>query len=288
MLERIDRVQMVVPDAAAAAEGWTTLLGAEPAAQDKVAGLAARRTSLRLGNGWIELLEPDGAGVVADAVRSRGPHLFAAGASTRELDALLERIRKHGIDPLVEGGQAFLDAAATGGHGLRVVLSREESLPAVGAVDFFYEVTNLVADASKASAECQELFGLDASAFVPIDSDHYGYDGALTLFHPDALHRFEVITPHAPKNTMGRFFAKQGESLYMAFAESRELGAIEARARECRAGHTPESRAEQRKGADPHTLFLHPSALGGMMLGLSGPTVAWRWSGHPERVVDPA
>ncbi|MCZ6598118.1 MAG: VOC family protein [Planctomycetota bacterium] len=288
MLERIDRVQMAVPDAAAAAEGWAALLGAEPAAQDKVAGLGARRTSLRIGNGWVELLEPDGAGAVADAVASRGPHLFAAGASTHDLDALLAHIRRRGVDPLVEGGQAFLDAAATGGRGLRVVLSREQTLPAVGALDFFYEVTNLVADAPKATAECVELFGLDASAFVPIDSAHYGYDGTLTLFDPEQLHRFEMIAPREPKNTMGRFFSKQGESLYMAFAESRELGAIEERARELRAGHTSEPRREDREGVEPNTVFLHPSTRGGMMLGISGSTLAWRWSGHPERVVEPA
>jgi hypothetical protein len=35
---------------------------------------------------------------------------------------------------------------------------------------------------------------------------------------------------------------------------------------------------------DANTLFLHPSALGGPMLGLSRPTQAWQWSGHPERV----
>jgi len=31
-------------------------------------------------------------------------------------------------------------------------------------------------------------------------------------------------------------------------------------------------------------LWLHPPALGGTMLGISRPTMAWRWSGHPERV----
>ena len=284
MLERIDRLQLAVPETGAAAEGWLTLLAAEPAGEDKIAGLGARRRRLRLGQGWLELLEPDGAGPVADAVARRGAHLFAAGASTRDLDGLLARIRERGADPLVEGGQAFLEPAATGGHGLRLVLSRDEALPAVGAVDFFYEVTNLVHDARKATAECVELFGLDPSAFVPIDSGHYGYDGTLTLFDPERLDRFEMITPRVPKNTMGRFIAKQGECLYMAFAESGELAAIEERARQSGAGYTAEPSAEKREGAAADTVFLHPPALGGMMLGISGPKVAWRWSGHPERI----
>jgi hypothetical protein len=69
----------------------------------------------------------------------------------------------------------------------------------------------------------------------------------------------------------------------MAFAESHALGAIEARARERGVGHTPEPPPEGREGG-ADTVFLHPDALGGMMLGLSRPTQAWQWSGHPERV----
>lgn len=284
MLVRIDRVQMAVPDAGAASQGWRALVSAEPAGEDKVAGLGARRTRLRVGRGWLEFLEPDGAGPLADAVRKRGAHLFAGGASTNDLDGLVARLRERGAEVLVEGGQAFLDPAATGGHGLRLVISPEQSLPAVGALDFFYEVTNLVQDAPAATADCAERFGLDPAPFVPIDSRHYGYDGTLTLFDPDHLHRFEVITPRVAKNTMGRFFAKHGDSLYMAFAESRQLRAIEERALELEAGHTAEPPVERRDGKAPDTVFLHPSALGGMMLGTSGPTVAWRWSGRPERV----
>ncbi len=32
------------------------------------------------------------------------------------------------------------------------------------------------------------------------------------------------------------------------------------------------------------TLFVHPKALSGLLLGVSRTSVAWRWSGHPERV----
>ncbi|MEN8181948.1 MAG: VOC family protein [Myxococcota bacterium] len=224
MLKRIDRLQMAVPDRDAVAKGWSELLGAEPAGEDRVASLSARRTRLRLGSGFVELLEPDGAGRIGDAVAKRGAHLYAAGAATDDFAALVAHLRSQGIDPVEEG-----------------------------------------------------------DAFVPIDSKHYGYAGTLTLFDRDRLGRFEVITPHDPRNTMGRFFSRFGESFYMAFAESHALGAIEARAREIRAGHTPEPPSEGRVG-DANTVFLHPAALGGMMLGLSRPTQAWQWSGHPERV----
>jgi hypothetical protein len=284
VLTRIDRVQMAVPDRAAAAKGWVGLLGAEHEGDDRLAVLAARRSVYRLGDGRVELLEPDGTGAVAEAVGRRGPHLFAAGASSPDLGALLGRLRELGVEALTEAGQIHLDPGASGGSGLRVVVSVDESLPRVGAIDGFYEVTNLVHDAKAAVERCAGLFGLDGSAFVPIDSPHYGYDGSLTLFDPERLDRFEMITPRVPENTMGRFFARFGETLYMAFAESGELPAVEERAREAGAGFTAVPPAADRDTRGPHTIFLHPAALGGMMLGLSRRSYAWRWSGHPERV----
>ena len=271
MLTRIDRVQLAVPDRQVVAKAWSSLLGAEHDGEDRVACLGASRTRLRLGSGFVELLEPDGTGPVADAVERRGGHLFAAGFATDDINELVARLQANGADPDVEGGQAFLDA----GHGLRVVVSIDEELPAVGAIDELYEVTNLVADAEVAAASYAERFGLHPSHFEPISSNQYGYAGTLTLFHPDRLHRVEVIHPHASEKTMGRYFARHGESLYMCFAESGDISAITDRASEAGLGVTPVA---------DHTVFVHPQGLGGTMLGLSRRTYAWTWSGHPERV----
>jgi len=283
VLARIDRVQLAVPDRRTAARGWRALLGAEPDGEDRVACLAARRSRLRLGDGCVELLEPDGAGPLADAVAGRGGHLFAAGASTRDVDTAAAHLRRCGVEAPVEGGQAFVDPTTAGEPGLRVVLSPDAGHERVGDVDFFYEATLLVADAAAAARRTAALFALDPDAFVPIASEPYGYAGILTLFDRERLDRFEVITPDDPAKTMGRFFARFGESYYMAFAESHALAEIEARAAEQEAGTTAVPLVAERPGA-PHTLFLHPPALGGMMLGLSRPTQAWQWSGHPERV----
>lgn len=280
MLTQIDRVQLVVPDRAAAAASWETLLGAEPEAEDKLAVLGALRTRHRLGRGFVEFLEPDGAGAVADALAQRGAHLFSAGAATPDLERLVARLRAAGKSPALEADQVFLDPVDLG-RGFRLVLSAEQIRPSVGDIDFLYEVTHLVEDAAEATAECADLFELDASAFVPISSEQYGYEGTLTLFDPDRLHRFEVIHPHDRAKTMGRYFDRFGAGFYMAFAESSRLAEIRTRATDLRAGFTADSASGD---AGPHTLFLHPASLGGMMLGLSGPTVAWRWSGHPERV----
>ena len=283
MLQRVDRIQLAAPDRKAAARGWLALLGAEPAGEDRVRALGARRSRYRLGAGWLEILEPDGAGAVADAVSARGAHLFAAGASARDLGALVERLRARGGAPRVEGGQAFLAPEDTGVPGLRVVLSAEEPAPPVGALEALYEVTGLVHDAPAAAAACAERFGLDPGAFVPIASKPYGYDGTLTLFDSERLDRFELITPRDPEKTMGRFFARWGECLYMAFAETGELAAVEERAREQGAAFTAVPPPGQRDARGAHTLFLHPPALGGMLLGLSRRGWAWTWSGHPER-----
>jgi hypothetical protein len=283
MLKRIDRLQLAVPDRDAAVRRWSELLRAEPAGDDRVTCLGALRTRLRLGNGFVELLEPDGAGRIGDAVAKRGAHLYAAGAATDDVAAVVAHLRSQGIDPAEEGGQAFVDPTIVGEVGFRVVVSSDEELEPVGDLDFFYEATLLTGDAAAAAERCARMFALDPDAFVPIDSKHYGYTGALTLFDRDRLGRFEVITPNNPDKTMGRFFSRFGESFYMAFAESHALGTIEARARELGVGHTPEPPFRGREG-DANTVFLHPATLGGMMLGLSRPTQAWQWSGHPERV----
>lgn len=286
MFSRVDRLQMAVPDRAGAALGWVELLGAQHDGDDRVACLGATRSRYRLGDGFVEFLEPDGAGPVAEAVGARGGHLFAGGMATPDVDALAAHLSSRGVEAPRDGAQLFLNETHTGGHGLRLVVSPDDAQPSVGAVDQLYEVTNLVADAETAVKEYVALFGMEDKAFQPIASADYGYAGTLTLLDDDRLDRFEVITPTDLDKTMGRYFSRFGESLYMCFAETGELTTIEER---CRAhGHAftrvpPDQGSTD--GRPPDTVFLHPGALGGMMLGLSRRSVAWVWSGHPERVV---
>ncbi len=279
VLRRVNRVVMAVSDRQEAASGWVEVLGAEHDHDDRLDAWNALRSRYRVGTGWVDLLEPDGAGPVFDAVHSRGSHLFAGGVTTTDLDALVARLRSAGLEPVVERGEVLLDEAGTGGHGLRLVVGADEVKTQLGHLQHFYEITNLVDDAPGAVAAYADLFGLSPSDFVPIDSSHYGYRGTLALFRPDHLDRIEVITPGDSSKTMGRYFGKNGESLYMMFAECHALAAVEANAEKHGAGYTIE---RDRDGA--HTIFLHPESLGGMMLGLSRSTYAWNWSGAPERV----
>lgn len=284
MLTAIDRVQLATPDAASAARKLCTIIGAEEVQRDRIGFLAARRTTLRAGTSDIELLEPDGAGLLADELKRRGrAHLFAAGASASDAGKIAAHARNARAAVLAENGRHMITVGIEGAP-IRFVISEEIARQKAGDLDFLYEVTLLAADQAKAVDRIATVFGLDRSCFTTIASPNFGYTGVLTLFREGALHRFEVITPTDAEKTMGRYFAREGASFYMAFAESAEMVKIERAAKEENAGITvdrPPGRAITRT-ADQ--LWLHPSALGGVMLGVSRPSMAWRWSGHPDRV----
>jgi hypothetical protein len=63
--------------------------------------------------------------------------------------------------------------------------------------------------------------------------------------------------------------------------EAPDVGAIARRLDRKHARFTP-------RGGDPLVerdgLWIHPSALGGLLLGVSRSTAAWEWSGRPELV----
>ena len=278
---RIDRIQLVTPDRAATAGSWQRLLDAETADEDKLGTLAARRTTLSVGTSQVELLEPDGSGPVADfAAATGGAGVFAAGFSVPDLQRAAADLRGRGVEFAEEGGQLLLDPAATGGSGLRVVVSADQQRPRAGLIERLYEVTNLVADAPAATDALVAAFGLDPAPFVPIRSDQYGYDGVLTLFEAGSLDRVEIIHPFDADKTMGRFFGKRGPCLYMCYGETDRPAEVRERALAEGPGHW----TGPREGDRPDNQFLHPKALGGVMMGVSRTTFAWSWSGAPERI----
>jgi len=284
MLRRVDRVQAVVADRHAAAAAYRRLLNAEVVREDRVQLLGARRTVLRLGRSEVELLEPDGSGVAAEFLSRTKGGLFASGFATADIAQLRAHLRQRGVSVAEEGGQLFLSPQQLGLPGLQAVISTDYELAAAGLVRHLYEVTLLVEDFSSVVRESAATFALDPAHFVPIRSEEYGYEGVLTLFHPDRLDRIEVITPHDPAKTMGRFFAKRGPAFYMCYCEADDLTAIRSRLRE----HAPGAWTGPDDGAPPDNIFIHPAALGGIMLGVSRTTFAWTWSGHPERVAPSA
>ncbi len=272
----VDRIQLAVHDRRATAAAWEKLLDAAVVREDRVAALSCHRTVLAVGTSEVELLTADGAGPVHDA----GPGLFAAGFASDDVDSLRDHLQSHGVEVACEGDQIFIAARALDSQGLRVVLSPAAERSSQGLLSRLYEVTNLVPNPEIWCARFAKLFALDARAFVPIRSERFGYDGTLTLFQAGRLDRVEVIHPYDQDRTMGRFFVKRGPCLYMCYGESDRDDDIRERAR----AHAPSDWT----GPDDHSpvdgLFLHPKALGGVMLGVSRTTYAWTWSGSPERV----
>jgi hypothetical protein len=280
MLAQVDRIQLVVSDRKRAELSFSQLLGATVVRHDVVRALGALRTALRLGRSEVELLEPDGVGPAADFLQQTRGGLFAAGFATPDLGALRSHLLACGVEVREAGGQLLLAAGALGVPGLRAVLSAEEEREPSGLLDHLYEVTLLSPDWEGSALRIAERLALDSRSFVPIRSAQYGYEGALTLFHPTRLDRIEVVTPVDDAKTMGRYFARRGPSWYMGYAESHDTAALRARLLEC----APHDWTGPREGAAPDTLFLHPAALSGLLLGVSRRSFAWGWSGSPERV----
>jgi hypothetical protein len=282
MIERIDRLQIVVADRKAAAATYGRILGAEIEREDRSAHLGARRTVLALGESEVELLEPDGTGLAATALAQRGEGLFAAGVATRDTGALESRLRGLGLEPVREGGQLHLDDRP--GFGARFVISPSAARPRVGPVSFLYETTlTLIGDWRAAAAWYTAVFGLDPCRFSPIESRRFGYRGTLTLFDPpERLDRIELSQVTDSKSAMGRWVARRGDSLYMAYVETHDLEDLIGRLDRAGARWTPRGQA---RDSEHDGLWVHQSALHGLLLGVSRTTLAWEWSGRPELVL---
>ena len=279
MLSGVDRIQMTAANAVAVGNRWCELLDATMLGDDSVEALAARRVTIQLGDSLVEILEPTGAGIAqAHLDRGAGGPL-AIGVATSDMGALKSHLAALDIGSLDLGEQLFLTAELLGIPGLSVVVSAAENRKPVGLMRTLYEATHLTDDAPRSTAEIARIFGLDASAFVPIRSEQYGYDGTLTLFDAEQLDRVETIHPFDETKTMGRFFKRFGPSLYMCYGETDDLPAVRDRVKALAASDWT--------GSDDNDdgLFIHPKALGGVMLGVSRTTHAWTWSGYPERRV---
>jgi len=278
MLKRVDRVQIAVANNIAAEKVVAEVFAGELVRRDNAALLAAKRSTMQAGSSLVELLEPDGAGAVQEFVSKWGSGLFGAGFSADDPGAAAHHLAKCGVNFEQSAGQLYLDATQT--FGMRVVISQHHERAPVGAIKWVYEVTNVVGDWKAASDRYARIFGLDAAKFSPIESKQFGYTGTLTLFDPPArLDRIEISQITDANLAMGRFHQRRGDSLYMFFVESDDVGALEQRlqARGSRfAAHT-------RDEAGLAELFIHPTAFLGVLVGVSRTEHAWTWSGDPAR-----
>jgi catechol 2,3-dioxygenase-like lactoylglutathione lyase family enzyme len=278
MLKRVDRILIAVPDRTAAERTVTEVFGAELVRRDTALPIRAKRSTMQAGTSLIELLEPDGAGPVQDFVSKWQSGLFGVGFSVDDTEAAAHQLEKSNVRFEQANGQLYLDPAAT--LGMRTVISTHHERAPVGAIKWAYEVTNVVADWKAASDRYARIFGLDASKFSPIESKDFGYTGTLTLFDPpERLDRIEIAQITDPNLAMGRFHQRRGDSLYMFFVETDDVGAIENRLTE----RGSRFAAHRRDEAGLAELFIHPSAFLGVLIGVSRTEHAWTWSGDPNR-----
>jgi catechol 2,3-dioxygenase-like lactoylglutathione lyase family enzyme len=277
VLERVDRVQIVVRDLDRADRVWQDLLGARVEGEDSLETFRARRRTLGIGTSAVELLCPTGPGAAADHLAAWGEGLFAAGFSVEAVPPLRERLAACGARWTEEGAQLFLDPSET--RGIRTVITptRPDPEPA-GHLLHLYEVSHLVRSWKEARDRHVELFGLDAERFRDIRSEMYGYTGMLLLFDPPTrLDRIEICEIEEPDRAMGRFFRRRGESIYMCYAQCDDTKSLVAHLRERGA------RFDSPAGSDdPPNLFIHPKSLTGVLMGISRTGHAWTWSGYPE------
>ncbi|MDA1074503.1 MAG: hypothetical protein O3A63_07060 [Proteobacteria bacterium] len=277
MLHRVDRIQMSTHNAQATARRWCEVLDCAVVDEDRIQALNAQRITVSIGDSLVEILQPLGPGLVQDHLDTGRGGPFSVGVTTDDLDRLRQHLSSQGIDGVDIGDQLFLHESVLSIPGLTVLVSRHTDRDRVGLMKNLYEATHLTGEATAAIASIAKVFALDASAFVPIRSETFGYDGSLTLFDASELHRFETIDPFDRSKTMGRFFNRFGPSLYMCYGETDQLPAIRERLKSI----APDGWT----GSDDDNdgLFVHPKVLGGVMLGISRTTHAWTWSGYPER-----
>jgi extradiol dioxygenase family protein len=271
-------MQLAVRDRAAAADTFAHVLGAETVGDDEVKHLNAKRRTVHTGKSEFELLEPAGDGPVADYVSEWNEGLFGAGFSTNDVDAIAKRLSSKGVQYTEERGQLFIAPDQT--PGLRMVISKEVDRPSTGLISYLYEATNLINDHVAAGKFYANAFGLDESRYCPIKSHDYGYTGQLTMFNPpERLDRIELSQITDPRMPMGRFMTRRGgETLYMCYIECASVDPIAERLdqkglRYSRGGENSHN---------PDNMFIHPTALHGVLMGCSRTNAAWVWSGHPE------
>ena len=275
MLSYVERAQVVVPDREEATNTWRDLFGAVKVGEDEVAALGAKRTTLQAGISLFDLLEPSAPGPVQTFAERWGTGLYGVGLSCPDLFAMARHFGSQDVGYREEGDALFVDHEQT--HGMPAMVTQHIEREPVGDIRCLYEVTNPVRDWQDTAAQYTRIFGLDPTRFSHIKSSLYGYEGTLTLFDPpNRLDRIE-ITQTSGGGAMDRFFHRRGPSLYMCYIEVDDVGLLASRLKARGARFTQSEDRPAETG-----LFIHPTALCGMLMGVSRTNYAWVWSGRPE------
>lgn len=283
MFKRTDRILVAVRDLDQATANYHSILGAVAIDEHSSALLNARVRTLQLGSSQVELCQPDGAGLISRHLGAVGEGLYCGGVSVADLDACREMLSENHIRYTEDGQRVYPKPADM--YGLALAISAEDgekpSAPAPGPVDYLYEITQVLKTRWQTVAgHYSDKLGLDAGNFVGITFPRFGYEGVLMKFSDDRLDRIELSEAHDPAFPMGRFTGKRGDALYMCYVETNNLAEIIARLEAQGRKWTRRTTAPMERDG----LWIHPDALNGVLMGVSRRTLAWGWSGKPEKV----
>ena len=280
MLDYVDRILVAVRSLDAAESNYANILAARRVEDFDSPWLNARVRRMQLGATQVELCEPRGEGVVQKHLEQWGEGLMYGGVSTPDLEAFTRYLAVHQVRFTAADGRLYLEPSDL--HNMPLVVSTTaRNARGEGPIEFLYELT-MVLDSpwQDVAARYADGLGLEPQRNVGISFERFGYTGTLMMFDADRLDRIELSEAHDPAFAMGRFSAKRGDALYMCYVQTDDVADIVARLdrhgqRYTRRTQTP----VERDG-----LWIHPSALNGVLMGVSRQSLAWQWSGRPDRV----
>jgi hypothetical protein len=260
MLERTDRIGLVVADADAAAETYRRIFDTRVAGDDDDRVTGARRVTLQWGRDRVELYEPRGEGAAAAFLGSGKRGLFLGGFSLADPGACAARLERQGVRVHQESDERYVvlpgDLGGTG-----VVLSKRVEHERVGLNDKIWQITYAVPRLREAVAHYSRLFGVEDDFTNYYHSDHFGYDGAITWFEArdrGRLDSLEYLEPTDPSAAVARFVDRSGAGIYMCSIESDAIPEIKRRVEAGGPGWD----------GDRAAAFIHPRRLHGLLVGL--------------------
>jgi methylmalonyl-CoA/ethylmalonyl-CoA epimerase len=117
----LDHAGVVVDDVHAVADQYESLLDCETVHVEELDDL--RLLFLDVDNTYVELIEPLGAGTIADYLESHGPGIHHLALETDDIEAAMANARDTGVDLIDEEPRpgawghtvAFLDPSTTAG-----------------------------------------------------------------------------------------------------------------------------------------------------------------------------
>lgn len=282
MFNTVDRILVAVRSLNEAEQNYTHVLAAQVVGEFDSDFLNARVRRMAIGHSEVELCEPKGDGPVRTHLDRFGEGLLRGGVTATDLAACEQQLKANAVRFTRADDRLYLDSADLHGLPLAVSAQVQTARPRTpGPIEFLYELTMVLRSPWQAvAARYNAALGLQAERMVDISFPRFGYDGTLMLFDPDRLDRIELSEAHDPAFAMGRFSAKRGDDLYMCYVQTDDLQAVIDRLDQRGCRWTRRTQTPQERDG----LWIHPSALNGVLMGVSRHSLAWQWSGRPDRV----